>query len=231
MQFARHVEPSASEFGTVTLEVDAAPDAAPACTMPDYFDTFDDSSAPVCGEWGRLNTSSSTATTWPARMNGTLVIEPVVGVAASASCATKLIMSFGRDGVWFEALGLPASQGFVVLSIETRSTLGGSTNATTKIAGSLAGVGMSDHPSNTQIGVGVPWFPDETRWWRMRPDNDGHTIVGEVSGDFVNWLELGRRDLPEPETASYLFVALGAGRNDTTTNVGKATLDRFNVCP
>jgi hypothetical protein len=69
--------------------------------------------------------------------------------------------------------------------------------------------------------------PEAMRWWRLRPE--AGALVGEISRNGTDWVELARRAIEVPSTLGLVdFGAQTYARDDV--NPGRAVFESFQIC-
>ena len=130
-------------------------------------------------------------------------------------------VAFGDGGLFVEvARPLPAGHGYTGFRIYFAA----SPSPQVDLSDGLLTLGSFGGPAVAEVAFDAP----EMRWWRIRPDRRGGTVVAEYSGDGLHWSMLGVLESDPPPTVR---VALYAGVTSTDPDPAVAEFKNLGVCP
>jgi len=197
----------------------AASDAASCTPLLSNFDDFDTVRASPCS-WGYLTQSSCAAVI----ENGVLAMTPDAAAPESVCiCGTNSPLVFTSTfGTMVEVDQIGQKVGEYT-QFSARDSAG---SATWHIRYQPGNTALSFQRGMSSLGA-VPWDPT-LRWWRIRPDDAGTAVLGEVSADGKQWTQIAADAVTPPASIEMSFHE---GTFLALPMPSTARLASINVCP
>jgi hypothetical protein len=204
---------------------DAADAPPPSCTnLSAQYDTFDEpAGSKPCESWG-YNEQSYCSTTVA---NSQLIMTPEANASGVSRCGCGALSGIAftpQAGAFVEvsAVGTgPSEYTELVANWE-----GSSAQSAIGYGSGMLSYHRSDATTMQTFGT-VP-YTASTRWWRIRPNDDGPAILGETSPDGATWTAIASDPNPPPAQVRSGFIT---GTFAIETSPTTATIERINVCP
>lgn len=194
-----------------TIAVDATPMCLASLPQEDF------TIAPICGGIGVPISKAADSLD-----GGDLVITLVANAITFAGCIGQTLPAFRGSGLFAHVRQIAVGPDeYNVLSAHWDDGV----NAT-EIFASPAGIELAH---GIQGGATVTYGTAPLApWWRIRPSDDGQTIVGEWSTDGIAWTSFGT-DPVAPPPRIQIELGIGSFRADTEPSVARVA--SIDVCP
>lgn len=197
------------------------PGASVDCEMPPVFDHFEGTSP--CAPWAFPNTNDVELI----QATGRLRIRTRAMTMGYGGCTSQDLIDFDERGILAEVSSvLDQTNGYTLFGM-WRDTVPPAALAV-KLAVTPGRIELVDEDTGQTYDF-ITFVPDTMRWWRIRPNDAGTGLVGEVSDAGVVWQTVGEALGALPTEVK---IDLGAGAFDATSTRGSgAAFESVNVCP
>lgn len=191
------------------------------CEMPPVFDHFEGTTP--CAPWASSNMNNVELI----QATGKLRIRTRTTTMGYGGCTSQDFIDFDARGILAEVSSvLDQDNGYTLFGMFRDRVP--ATALAVKLAVTPGRIALNNDDTGQAYGF-ITFVPDTMRWWRIRPNDAGTGLVGEVSDAGVVWQTVGEAlgELP-----TEVKIDLGAGAFDATSTRGSgAAFESVNVCP